>query len=156
MGYLFLFVCIFFRVWNWKNEENRLFCLSELLEPCRYRLNEEKLEWIVYVTDIGQQQHFDMLFKVYLKLWFSWYVMVTASNCVRTLFYLFFPVAICPCTLCIDLSLFFWYLCPKIFFILFLQFLKEKVMDYDILLELLLPIFQWIKMSNFPFSFSGL
>ncbi|KAG2385346.1 Arginine--tRNA ligase [Vigna angularis] len=28
-----------------------------------YRLNEEKLEWIVYVTDIGQQQHFDMLFK---------------------------------------------------------------------------------------------
>lgn len=44
-----------------------MFCLSELFEPCRYRLNEEKIEWIVYVTDIGQQQHFDMLFKVYLK-----------------------------------------------------------------------------------------
>ncbi|KAL2321346.1 hypothetical protein Fmac_030315 [Flemingia macrophylla] len=32
-----------------------------------YRLNEEKLEWIVYVTDIGQQQHFDMLFKAYRR-----------------------------------------------------------------------------------------
>ncbi|XP_062090922.1 arginine--tRNA ligase, chloroplastic/mitochondrial-like isoform X2 [Humulus lupulus] len=28
-----------------------------------YRLNEEKAEWIVYVTDVGQQQHFDMFFK---------------------------------------------------------------------------------------------
>lgn len=27
-----------------------------------YRLNEEKAEWIIYVTDIGQQQHFDMVF----------------------------------------------------------------------------------------------
>ncbi|KAK2645526.1 hypothetical protein Ddye_020721 [Dipteronia dyeriana] len=27
-----------------------------------YRLNEEKAEWIVYVTDVGQQQHFDMFF----------------------------------------------------------------------------------------------
>ncbi|XP_027357542.1 arginine--tRNA ligase, cytoplasmic-like isoform X2 [Abrus precatorius] len=32
-----------------------------------YRLNEEKLEWIVYVTDIGQQQHFDMLFKAFRR-----------------------------------------------------------------------------------------
>ncbi|CAJ1951542.1 unnamed protein product [Sphenostylis stenocarpa] len=32
-----------------------------------YRLNEEKVEWIVYVTDIGQQQHFDMLFKAYRR-----------------------------------------------------------------------------------------
>ncbi|XP_019458196.1 PREDICTED: arginine--tRNA ligase, cytoplasmic-like isoform X1 [Lupinus angustifolius] len=28
-----------------------------------YRLNEEKAEWIIYVTDVGQQQHFDMVFK---------------------------------------------------------------------------------------------
>ncbi|KAL5768720.1 hypothetical protein ACOSQ2_015503 [Xanthoceras sorbifolium] len=27
-----------------------------------YRLNEEKAEWIIYVTDVGQQQHFDMVF----------------------------------------------------------------------------------------------
>ena len=30
----------------------------------RYRLNEEKAEWMIYVTDVGQQQHFDMVFKV--------------------------------------------------------------------------------------------
>ncbi|KAF2304005.1 hypothetical protein GH714_026172 [Hevea brasiliensis] len=28
-----------------------------------YRLNEEKAEWIIYVTDVGQQQHFDMAAK---------------------------------------------------------------------------------------------
>ncbi|KAG7021900.1 Arginine--tRNA ligase, chloroplastic/mitochondrial, partial [Cucurbita argyrosperma subsp. argyrosperma] len=28
-----------------------------------YRLNEEKAEWIIYVTDVGQQQHFDMVFR---------------------------------------------------------------------------------------------
>lgn len=28
-----------------------------------YRLNEEKAEWIIYVTDVGQQQHFEMVFK---------------------------------------------------------------------------------------------
>jgi arginyl-tRNA synthetase len=27
-----------------------------------YRLNIEKAEWIMYVTDVGQQQHFDMVF----------------------------------------------------------------------------------------------
>ncbi|KAH9762659.1 Arginine--tRNA ligase [Citrus sinensis] len=27
-----------------------------------YRLNEEKAEWIIYVTDVGQQLHFDMVF----------------------------------------------------------------------------------------------
>lgn len=32
-----------------------------------YRLNKEKLEWIVYVTDIGQQQHFDMLYKAFRR-----------------------------------------------------------------------------------------
>ncbi|KAJ1376046.1 Rossmann-like alpha/beta/alpha sandwich fold [Sesbania bispinosa] len=32
-----------------------------------YRLNKEKLEWIVYVTDVGQQQHFDMLFKAFRR-----------------------------------------------------------------------------------------
>ncbi|EEF31409.1 arginine--tRNA ligase, cytoplasmic [Ricinus communis] len=28
-----------------------------------YRLNEEKAEWIIYVTDAGQNQHFEMVFK---------------------------------------------------------------------------------------------
>ncbi|KAG7577150.1 Arginyl-tRNA synthetase catalytic core domain [Arabidopsis thaliana x Arabidopsis arenosa] len=28
-----------------------------------YRLNEEKAEWIIYVTDAGQQEHFDRFFK---------------------------------------------------------------------------------------------
>jgi arginyl-tRNA synthetase len=32
-----------------------------------YRLNEEKAEWIIYVTDVGQQQHFDMFFKAARK-----------------------------------------------------------------------------------------
>ncbi|TXG46882.1 hypothetical protein EZV62_026176 [Acer yangbiense] len=27
-----------------------------------YHLNEEKADWIIYVTDVGQQQHFDMVF----------------------------------------------------------------------------------------------
>ncbi|KAK9065654.1 hypothetical protein SSX86_015055 [Deinandra increscens subsp. villosa] len=27
-----------------------------------YRLNEEKAEWIVYVTDVGQREHFEMFF----------------------------------------------------------------------------------------------
>ncbi|XP_072980161.1 arginine--tRNA ligase, cytoplasmic-like isoform X1 [Typha angustifolia] len=27
-----------------------------------YRLNVEKAEWIIYITDVGQQQHFDMFF----------------------------------------------------------------------------------------------
>lgn len=31
---------------------------------CRYRINVEKAEWMVYVTDVGQSQHFDMVFKV--------------------------------------------------------------------------------------------
>ncbi|KAM1178555.1 hypothetical protein ACFX2I_017779 [Malus domestica] len=26
-------------------------------------LNDEKADWIIYVTDVGQQQHFDMLLK---------------------------------------------------------------------------------------------
>jgi len=28
----------------------------------KHRLNEEKAEWIIYVTDIGQAQHFDLVF----------------------------------------------------------------------------------------------
>jgi len=31
---------------------------------CRYRLNVDKIDWNIYVTDVGQWQHFDMLFKV--------------------------------------------------------------------------------------------
>ncbi|CAI9774187.1 unnamed protein product [Fraxinus pennsylvanica] len=27
-----------------------------------YRLNEEKVEWIIYVTDVGQREHFEMFF----------------------------------------------------------------------------------------------
>jgi hypothetical protein len=26
-------------------------------------MNDEKAEWIIYVTDVGQQKHFDMFFK---------------------------------------------------------------------------------------------
>lgn len=29
----------------------------------KYRLNEEKAEWLIYVTDAGQATHFDLLFK---------------------------------------------------------------------------------------------
>ncbi|MQL99034.1 hypothetical protein Taro_031757 [Colocasia esculenta] len=32
------------------------------LTALRYRLREEKAEWIIYVTDVGQQLHFDMVF----------------------------------------------------------------------------------------------
>jgi uncharacterized protein YmfQ (DUF2313 family) len=38
-------------------------CL-EGISVCRYRLNEEAAQWIIYVTDVGQSQHFDMFFKV--------------------------------------------------------------------------------------------
>ncbi|CAL5392430.1 unnamed protein product [Camellia sinensis] len=27
-----------------------------------YRLNEEKAEWIIYVTDVGQREHFELFF----------------------------------------------------------------------------------------------
>ncbi|KAF9617925.1 hypothetical protein IFM89_039206 [Coptis chinensis] len=30
-----------------------------------YRLNDEKAEWIIYVTDVGQQGHFEMVFSVH-------------------------------------------------------------------------------------------
>ncbi|KAG0500640.1 hypothetical protein HPP92_000712 [Vanilla planifolia] len=36
-----------------------------------YRLNIEKAEWIIYVTDVGQAQHFDMVFSV------KWIIYVT-------------------------------------------------------------------------------
>lgn len=32
----------------------------------RYRLREEKAEWIIYLTDVGQQTHFDMVFSVWI------------------------------------------------------------------------------------------
>ncbi|KAL1190591.1 Arginine--tRNA ligase, chloroplastic/mitochondrial [Cardamine amara subsp. amara] len=32
-----------------------------------YRLNEEKAEWIIYVTDAGQKEHFDLFFKAARK-----------------------------------------------------------------------------------------
>ena len=44
-----------------------LWLLKVLITMYRYRLNEEKAEWIIYVTDVGQQQHFDMVFKVWIQ-----------------------------------------------------------------------------------------
>jgi len=45
--------------------ENKLLrYLNHLNLACRYRLNVEKLDWNIYVTDVGQWQHVDMLFKV--------------------------------------------------------------------------------------------
>ncbi|RDY12130.1 Arginine--tRNA ligase, chloroplastic/mitochondrial, partial [Mucuna pruriens] len=32
-----------------------------------YRLNVEKVEWNIYVTDVGQWQHFDMIFKAFRR-----------------------------------------------------------------------------------------
>lgn len=32
------------------------------LAAVRHRLTEEKAEWIIYVTDVGQSQHFQMIF----------------------------------------------------------------------------------------------
>jgi arginyl-tRNA synthetase len=32
----------------------------------RYRVHEEKAEWMIYVTDVGQQLHFEMVFKVWI------------------------------------------------------------------------------------------
>ncbi|KAK2360124.1 Arginyl-tRNA synthetase, class Ic [Trifolium repens] len=32
-----------------------------------YRLNVEKVDWNIYVTDVGQWQHFDMLFKAFRR-----------------------------------------------------------------------------------------
>uniref|UniRef100_A0A8R7NZV7 arginine--tRNA ligase n=1 Tax=Triticum urartu TaxID=4572 RepID=A0A8R7NZV7_TRIUA len=49
-----------------------------------YRLNVEKAEWIIYVTDVGQQQHFDMFFKActkcHLSLAETCYCNIDASN----------------------------------------------------------------------------
>lgn len=46
------------------SKEQNGFSFIGLIATYRYRLNEEKAEWIIYVTDIGQQQHFDMVFSV--------------------------------------------------------------------------------------------
>ncbi|GJP62353.1 hypothetical protein CLOP_g19429 [Closterium sp. NIES-67] len=35
-----------------------------------YRIEEEKAQWIIYVTDVGQTQHFDMFFKAAQKAGF--------------------------------------------------------------------------------------
>jgi hypothetical protein len=34
---------------------------------CCLWLNVGKVEWVIYVTDVGQQQHFDMFFKASTK-----------------------------------------------------------------------------------------
>lgn len=34
----------------------------------RYRLNEEKADWIIYITDVGQREHFEMFFAVSLNV----------------------------------------------------------------------------------------
>ena len=41
----------------------------------RYRLNIEKAEWIIYVTDVGQSLHFDMFFSV--SILFPFYMILT-------------------------------------------------------------------------------
>lgn len=38
--------------------------LIQLLMSFRYRLNVEKADWIIYVTDVGQSLHFTMFFSV--------------------------------------------------------------------------------------------
>ena len=43
------------------------FQLNLLLLLCRYHLNEAKADWIIYVTDVGQRQHFEMLFTVSIE-----------------------------------------------------------------------------------------
>lgn len=48
----------------------------------RYRLNEEKAEWVIYVTDVGQQQHFDMVFRVCVQSLLS---RVIFSSCLLLL-----------------------------------------------------------------------
>lgn len=60
-----------------------IFYFVVLLAPNRYRLNEEKAEWIIYVTDVGQQQHFDMVFRV----------CVLSNSCSDMIYYprMFFP-----------------------------------------------------------------
>lgn len=46
----------------WTIQHMRITHLCSMV--CRYRINVERAEWIVYVTDVGQSQHFDMVFKV--------------------------------------------------------------------------------------------
>ena len=41
----------------------------------RYRLNIEKAEWIIYVTDVGQSLHFDMFFSV--SILFPFYMILS-------------------------------------------------------------------------------
>ncbi|KAG0496144.1 hypothetical protein HPP92_000835 [Vanilla planifolia] len=48
-----------------------LCCLNDLLLLSRYRLNIEKAEWIIYVTDVGQAQHFDMVFSAAKASWLA-------------------------------------------------------------------------------------
>ena len=38
--------------------------LMQLLISIRFRLNAEKADWIIYVTDVGQSLHFSMVFSV--------------------------------------------------------------------------------------------
>ncbi|XP_061371245.1 arginine--tRNA ligase, cytoplasmic-like [Gastrolobium bilobum] len=49
-----------------KSDGGYNYCTTDLA-ALWYRLNEEKLEWIVYVTDVGQFQHFDMLWRAYRR-----------------------------------------------------------------------------------------
>lgn len=53
--------------WLQNGEYNKSLVLTVPITIYRYRLNEEKAEWIIYVTDVGQQQHFDMVFRVCIQ-----------------------------------------------------------------------------------------
>lgn len=56
-------------------------CKSDLIFWIpRYRLNEEKADWIIYVTDVGQQQHFDMVFSVCITLLLTQYFATNSST----------------------------------------------------------------------------
>lgn len=67
----------------------------------RYRLNEEKAEWIIYVTDVGQQQHFDMFFKVCTYTIVYHCILIGVASLVLALIYsllMFFMVDKCSLT----------------------------------------------------------
>lgn len=69
LHFFIFFLSLLYSIWSGLVVDDR--CLVQRLEignlfysMHRYRLNEEKAEWIIYVTDVGQQLHFDMVFSV--------------------------------------------------------------------------------------------
>lgn len=56
---------LFFRCSDYLSKETSecVIFRRSVVVGCRYRVNEEKAEWVIYVTDVGQAQHFDMFLK---------------------------------------------------------------------------------------------